>query len=151
MRTNLPPIFVFLEEAGVDAAPHPREPLLSWLEQLPLTHLLQWPGICVPVSLVSAWPRWWPQNLSSTASVQPKNSGPTYSWVRQCWNLAKAYNSNSYETDLILKKGKKFVFLGFLVRRLWWFTFKALFLPYWCYVFPQSKDWDSSSTSDFRA
>lgn len=67
---------------------------------------------------------------------------------RQRWNLAKARNSNSYETDLIIKK---FVFLGFLVCRLWWFTLKALFLPYWCYVFPLSKDWDSSTTSDFRA
>lgn len=32
---------------------------------------------------------------------------------RQCWNLAKAYNSNSYETDLVLKKEKSLFFLVF--------------------------------------
>lgn len=71
---------------------------------------------------------------------------------KQSCSFAKAYNSNSYETGLIgKKKKKKFVLLGFLVCRLQWFTFKMIFLPFWCYAFPPSKDWDSYTNPDFRA
>lgn len=85
------------------------------------------------------------QGLSSAGSVDPNS----YSWVDSVGTLPR------HITQIVMKlvwfKKKKFIFLGFLVCRRWWFSFKALFLLYWYCVFPLSKDWDSSTTPDFRA
>lgn len=42
---NQSPKFVLLDEAGLGAPPHLREPLHSWLQQYWLIHPLQQPGI----------------------------------------------------------------------------------------------------------